>query len=165
MSDKHQKDIATLIELFDQSDWQELSLKIDDLELFVSNDSKAKGLAAGEAAPAKDAAPPAAKSASPQPSKDEPVTDTRTESAVPEGQVVIRAANVGTFYRAPTPGEAPYVEVGDVVTPETEVCLIEVMKLFTPQQAGVSGVISKICIEDTQMVEYDQPMFYVEQEK
>ena len=62
--------------------------------------------------------------------------------AIPEAPahwVAVRAPNLGTFYRAPKPGAAPYVSVGQKVDAETEVCLIEVMKLFTYVLAGVSG--------------------------
>lgn len=162
MPAKHHEDLATLIELFDASEWQELSLKIDDLELFLSNDPKAKGLIAREPTQPKGAdthtAPPERAASI----EHESSPQATSESGPEDGQVVIRAGNVGTFYRSPKPGEPPYVAVGDTVTPDTEVCLIEVMKLFTPQQAGVDGVIRTICIKDTQMVEYDQPLFYVE---
>lgn len=158
MPNKHHEDIATLVELFDASDWQELSLKIDDLELFLSNDPKAKGLTAH--APA--ATPPPGATQPKPAASPKPTRDTDPELGPIDGQVIIRAGNVGTFYRSPKPGEPPYVDVGDSVTLETEVCLIEVMKLFTPQQAGVAGVIRKVCVEDTHMVEYDQPLFYVE---
>jgi acetyl-CoA carboxylase biotin carboxyl carrier protein len=84
------------------------------------------------------------------------------DEPVPEGLVAVRAPNLGTFYRAPKPGAAPYVEVDQLVEPETEVCLIEVMKLFTPVKAGVRGRVVRICVEDGQMVDYDAPLFYIE---
>lgn len=80
----------------------------------------------------------------------------------PEGHVFIRAANLGTFYRAPKPGAPPYVSVGDEVSPETEVCLIEVMKLFTPLYARTKGVVREILVSDSALVEFDQPLFLVE---
>ena len=52
----------------------------------------------------------------------------------------MRAPNLGTFYRAPKPGAPPYVSVGQRVEPTTELCLIEVMKLFTSVAAGVTGI-------------------------
>ena len=48
------------------------------------------------------------------------------------------------------------------VAADTEVCLIEVMKLFTPVHAGLSGIVRHICVEDGEMVEHDQPLFYIE---
>jgi acetyl-CoA carboxylase biotin carboxyl carrier protein len=54
------------------------------------------------------------------------------------------------------------VNVGDTVAPDDEVCLIEVMKLFTPQYAGVKGVVREILANDSSLVEFDQPLFLVE---
>jgi biotin carboxyl carrier protein len=70
--------------------------------------------------------------------------------------------NLGIFYRSPKPGAPPYVELGAEVDEETEICLIEVMKLFTPVHAGLRGTVRHICVEDGEMVDHDQPLFYIE---
>lgn len=164
MANNHDKDIRTLVELFDDSDWRELSLKLGDLQLFLSKDPQAKPPApnASKALADEQSRYPKPKSDINESTTTHLPTNNTNDDSETEGLVAIRAANVGTFYRGPKPGEAPYVDVGDSVTPETEVCLIEVMKLFTPQQAGVTGIVRKICIKDAQMVEYDQPLFYIE---
>lgn len=77
------------------------------------------------------------------------------------GQLIL-APTLGVFYRAPEPGAAPFVDIGDEVEPEQPVGLIEVMKLFSTVQAGVRGRIVEILIENGQMVEYNQPIFRVE---
>jgi acetyl-CoA carboxylase biotin carboxyl carrier protein len=69
---------------------------------------------------------------------------------------------LGTFYKAPKPGAAPFVEVGQIVDKEDTVCVIEVMKLFSTITAGVQGRIVKVLVEDSQMVEFNQPLFLVE---
>ncbi len=74
----------------------------------------------------------------------------------------MRAPNLGTFYRSPKPGAAPYVTVGQTVGADTEVCLIEVMKLFTSVLAGVGGAVRRVLVEDAELVEYDQPLFLIE---
>lgn len=66
---------------------------------------------------------------------------------------------VGTFYRAPAPDKPPYVKIGDRVEPETVVCIVEAMKLMNEIQAGVSGEVVKIYVENGQPVEYGQPLF------
>jgi acetyl-CoA carboxylase biotin carboxyl carrier protein len=66
---------------------------------------------------------------------------------------------VGTFYRAPAPDKPPYVQVGDKVQPDTVVCIVEAMKLMNEIQAGVSGEVVKIYVENGQPVEYGQPLF------
>lgn len=66
---------------------------------------------------------------------------------------------VGTFYRAPAPDKPPYVKIGDRVEPDTVVCIVEAMKLMNEIQAGVSGEVVKIYVENGQPVEYGQPLF------
>ena len=76
--------------------------------------------------------------------------------------VTIVAPMLGTFYRAPAPGAAPFVEVGSVVEPGTIVCIIEVMKMMNSVHAGVSGTIAEIWVENAEPVEYGTPLFRVE---
>lgn len=73
----------------------------------------------------------------------------------------ITAPMVGTFYKSPSPEENPYVQVGDQVSANTTVCILEAMKLFNEIQAEVSGEIVEILVEDGQMVEYGQALFKV----
>ena len=76
--------------------------------------------------------------------------------------MAIRAPCLGTFYNAPKPGAPPFVSIGQPVSRETEVCLVEVMKLFTTVRAGVIGTIRELLVADSELVEFDQPLFYVE---
>jgi acetyl-CoA carboxylase biotin carboxyl carrier protein len=80
---------------------------------------------------------------------------------LPEGAVVVRAPYMGTFYRAPKPGAPAYVELGSEVTADTELCLVEVMKLFTAVRSPVAGRVHAILATDGQMVEANQPIFAV----
>jgi acetyl-CoA carboxylase biotin carboxyl carrier protein len=148
------KDIESLVELFNQSDWDEMHLKTDELEIFLSNDPQTVG-PSQTAAPAPNLVVPPGEEAPPTP-VGAPVPD------VAAGMVAVSAPNLGTFYRAPKPGAPPYVEVGQRVGEETEVCLIEVMKLFTPVRAGVAGVVREICIDDGQMVEFGQILVVID---
>ncbi len=77
------------------------------------------------------------------------------------GLVDIRAPMVGTFYRSPQPGAAPFVEIGSVVTPNTVIAIIEVMKLMSSTPAQVGGVIREIHAEDAQLVEKGQLLMRV----
>jgi len=74
----------------------------------------------------------------------------------------IVAPMLGTFYRAPAPGEAPFVDVGARVEPETIVCIIEVMKMMNSVYAGVAGTIAEVYVENGEPVEYGAPLFRVE---
>ncbi len=68
---------------------------------------------------------------------------------------------LGTFYRAESPGSAPFVEVGAPVGPETIVCIIEVMKMMNSVPAQVSGTVAEVCPNNGQLVEYGEPLFRV----
>jgi acetyl-CoA carboxylase biotin carboxyl carrier protein len=74
---------------------------------------------------------------------------------------VIRSPMVGTFYSSSSPEAAPYVSVGSVVRPDTTVCVIEAMKVFTEIPAGTSGTIAAVLVKNGQAVEFDQPLFRV----
>jgi acetyl-CoA carboxylase biotin carboxyl carrier protein len=84
------------------------------------------------------------------------------EVEIPDGWLQIKSPTLGTFYRSPKPGTPPFIEVGQKITPDTDVCLVEVMKLFTTVQAGKTGTIRKIYAADAELVEFDQPLFLIE---
>lgn len=84
---------------------------------------------------------------------------------IPPGAIAIRAPMLGIFYRAPAPGEKPFVEVGQRVKADDTVCLIEVMKLFNSIRAGVDGEVVKICAENSGLVEFDQVLICVKPSK
>jgi len=71
------------------------------------------------------------------------------------GITAIRSPLPGTFYRAPQPGAAPFVEVGATVTPDTVIAIIETMKLMTSVTAGCAGVIEEIVAQNASLVEAD----------
>ncbi|WP_434107367.1 acetyl-CoA carboxylase biotin carboxyl carrier protein [Paraburkholderia caffeinilytica] len=79
---------------------------------------------------------------------------------VPQGHVVT-SPMVGTFYRAPSPGAEPFVQVGDTVKEGQTICIIEAMKLLNEIESDKSGVVKEILVENGQAVEYGQPLFLV----
>jgi len=84
-----------------------------------------------------------------------------TEPHYPPGAVLVRAPMVGTFYRAFEPGGKPFVEVGTRVTPDTTICIIEVMKLMNSIPAGASGIVTHILVNDSQLIAADQPLIVI----
>ena len=105
--------------------------------------------------------PPAASVATaPAPVQTKPSAK-RAAGAAPAGTIEIKAQIMGMFYAQPEPGAPPFVVVGAEVKKDTTVCLIEVMKTFNAMTAGVNGVITEICAEDSQLVEYGQVLFRV----
>jgi acetyl-CoA carboxylase biotin carboxyl carrier protein len=152
--------VRLLMDEFVRSGLATLHLRAGGFELLLSNDPSAPSLSVttqAQAAPVSalaTAAPPRAARA--------PVavaTLTPVPAALPENAVVIAAPNLGTFYRAPKPGAAAYVEIGARVGRDDEICLIEVMKLFTAVKAGQAGTIIAVLAEDGAMVEAGQPLF------
>jgi acetyl-CoA carboxylase biotin carboxyl carrier protein len=78
-----------------------------------------------------------------------------------DGLHAVRSPLVGTFYRAPAPGEDAYVEVGDMVRAGQVLCIVEAMKLMNEIPADVSGEVVEILADNAEGVEYDQPLFYL----
>lgn len=107
------------------------------------------------AAPVSAVAPPVeAKAETPHPG-----AKAETEAAADEDLYKITSPIVGTFYRAPSPDKDPYIKVGDTVSPDTTVCIVEAMKLMNEIQAETSGEVVKIYVENGQPVEFGQPLF------
>jgi acetyl-CoA carboxylase biotin carboxyl carrier protein len=73
----------------------------------------------------------------------------------------IKSPMVGTFYRSPSPESAAYIEIGQSVTEETVVCIIEAMKVMNEVKAGVSGTIAEICTQNAHPVEFGAKMFRI----
>jgi len=87
--------------------------------------------------------------------------DEDTEAAADEH--VVKAPIVGTFYRAPSPDADPFVEVGDSVEEGDVLCIIEAMKLMNEIECETSGTVKEILVEDAEPVEFDQPLFILDE--
>lgn len=74
----------------------------------------------------------------------------------------IRSPIVGTFYRAPAPDAAPFVQVGSDIQPGTVLCIVEAMKLMNEIESDVAGRVAKVMVENGQPVEYDQVLFLIQ---
>jgi len=155
-------ELEVLIEEFRQSGLRELHARYGDLEVYLSQDSDASGLdgpRVSVAAPAARAVPVATASSA------APVSAAPSSApAAPEGSVLVTAPYLGTFYRAPKPGAPAYVEIGGSVSTESEVCLVEVMKLFTAVRAGVAGKVVQVLASDGDLVSAGQPLFAIQPE-
>ncbi len=75
---------------------------------------------------------------------------------------VIKSPLVGTFYRSPSPGAPPFVDVGDVVSPGQVLCIIEALKVMNEIESDVKGRVEKILVENGETVEYGQPLFLID---
>lgn len=116
--------------------------------------------AAAGSEPAQDGASSAAASAQ-EASGEEETAEAETETAADEH--VVKAPIVGTFYRAPSPDSDPFVEVGDSVSEGDVLCIIEAMKLMNEIECETSGTIQEILVEDAEPVEFDEPLFVIDE--
>ncbi|MCA2004825.1 MAG: acetyl-CoA carboxylase biotin carboxyl carrier protein [Ignavibacterium sp.] len=91
-----------------------------------------------------------------------PVEKKTTEETAESSLHTVRSPIVGTFYRAPAPDADPYVQVGDVVSVGTVLCIVEAMKLMNEIESDVNGKIVKILVENGKPVEYNQPLFLIQ---
>jgi acetyl-CoA carboxylase biotin carboxyl carrier protein len=77
------------------------------------------------------------------------------------GEIEVKSPMIGTFYRAPSPEAASYVEMGTEINPESVVCIIEAMKVMNEIKAEVKGIITQVLVENGKPVEFGQPLFKV----
>lgn len=147
--------IKKLIELLEESNIEELEIKEGEESVRISRGSKhamaapLQTLVQAAPAPAPVAAAPAPVAA--------PVASAEPAPAAPSGHAV-KSPMVGTFYRSPSPGATPFVEVGKKVNAGDVICIVEAMKMMNQIEADKSGVIDAFLIEDGEPVEFDQPL-------
>jgi acetyl-CoA carboxylase biotin carboxyl carrier protein len=146
-------DVAEIMRLVEQSKFDELNLEIDGVKLTLRRSASggmmrsATASAPSEAAVATAARAGAASARSAAPAAAGPVDKNLKE---------ITSPMLGTFYRAPKPGSAPFVEIGSAVEEDSVIAIIEVMKLMNTVRAGVKGVVTEILPADETLVEFGQ---------
>jgi acetyl-CoA carboxylase biotin carboxyl carrier protein len=151
------EEVAELVRIIDASACEELILETAELKLVMRRRGKAapEGVEDRRHGGAKVAIDEAAQSAKPvRGAAMQPASATGTE---------IRAPMVGTFYRAPSPNAAPFVELGAKVKKGQPLCIIEVMKLFTTIYADADGEVVSIGAENGELVEYGRLLFVLEE--
>ena len=159
-------DVLHILKLIDESKFDYFQLEVGELKITVSK---------GDPIPLAGTAPqPVAVNAAPAPSPAPSASTAPVKSApapapapaakavtVPEGMAAVTAPLLGTFYIAPEPGAPPFVKVGQQITEDTTVGLIEVMKVFNSVRAAVKGTIVEAVAQNGQFVEFGQPLFIV----
>lgn len=141
-------DVQEILRLLDASPYDELHIETERFKLTLR-----RAGAGGWTQERQTLASPRvaqAAAAHPSPASSEPTAVTQV---VEDGLLDIRTPIVGTFYRAPKPGAAPFVEVGARVDAETVVAIVETMKLMNSVYAGVRGEVVEICVADGEFVE------------
>ena len=153
------KEIKELIEILDQSSLTEINIE-DKVNIVNLKKEKETEIITPQVSqqPMQQIAPQQSAVSN---QLDAQSTEETSSSQENDNLKTINAPMVGTFYKSPSPEENPYVQVGDSVSNESTVCILEAMKLFNEIQAEVTGEIAEILVEDGQMVEYGQPLFKV----
>lgn len=158
-----QKDIDEILRLIQSAEHvADFRIKYGDLELNMSRTGAVSAPVAAMqgAAPLADPSPPAAE---PRPGAEQKSSLDRVPAdPIPPGMAAVKAPMVGTFYRAPSPGAKPFVEVGTAVEPDTVVGIIEVMKLMNSLSAGVAGTVKQILVEDSKPVGFGQVLVLID---
>ena len=136
--------IQELLALMDEGGLTELTWEKDDVKVHLSRKAQAAPVIQG--APALPA-----------------VASTPTESAptpevVLEGELFLSPL-VGTFYQRPNPNSDNFVQIGDMIKPDSVLCIVEAMKVFNEIPADTSGEILEVLAKDGESVEYEQPLF------
>lgn len=145
--------IRELVQLMKEHDLREIDLKQDDQQIRLCRSQE-------EVAPRiiTQAAPVAAAPAA-------PAAAAPTAAVESKNLAFIKSPMVGTFYSKPNPTAEAFVKVGDRVSPEKTVCIVEAMKTFNEIPAEVGGVIVAILVEDGEAVDFDKPLFKVDTSK
>jgi len=147
--------IRQLIEMMVANDLVQLSLRDGEIEVNLRRPNP-RGEPVVAAAPAMVTVPAAAGNPGPVMAAEPKPADV-ADIAYHE----IRSPMVGTFYASADPDSPPFVQVGSSVGPNTVVCLLEAMKVFSEIKAETSGAIERVLVRDGEAVEYGQPMFLV----
>ena len=151
--------IKKLIELIDESGIAEIEIKEGEQSVRISRYAPGASAVAVPAPPitAVSAIPAAmASTSTPAPATAAP----GAEPAAPDGHVV-HSPLVGIFYRAPSPGAAPFIEEGAQVKAGQTLCIIEAMKMMNQVEADRPGILTRILVENGAAVEYDEPLFVI----
>ena len=145
-------EIRKLVSFLEEKNLSVLELEVEGLKVKIGRNAPPAAAPVAAQAPADPAAPPETAAAA----------EARIQAAeVAKGHQLITSPMVGTFYRAPDPTSAPFVDIGDPVQKGRTLCIIEAMKLMNEIEADVDGTIVEIFAENANPVEYGQKLFAI----
>ena len=153
------KEIQNLLDFIAQSNLDEVNIETSELKLSVKRYGAAPVVQQVVAvAPAPVAVAPVAQAVAPA-----AVAPVAVAPVVASNRVTIKSPMIGTFYRSAGPDKPNFADIGSDITKGQTVCIIEAMKLFNEIESEISGRIVEVLVENATPVEYDQPLFVVEQ--
>ena len=148
------EELAAMVELLKGADFSEFRYEKGDLRIEIRRGGSDSSVSRE---PLQQVRPVAVHAATANPTREGPASV--VACAAGEQRQPVTAPILGTFYRRPKPGEAPFVAVGDLVEADTVICIIEVMKLMNSVVAGARGVVAAVHANDGDLVEFGQPLF------
>ena len=143
--------VKKLIELLEESNIGEIEIKEGEESVRISRHGNQPVAPMAYAAPA-PAAPATAETAASEPA---------APAAAPATDNAVLSPMVGTFYRAPSPDAASFVEVGQTVRVGDVLCIVEAMKMMNQIEADRAGTVTAIHVENGEAVEFDQPLISI----
>jgi len=149
------KDIKAIIDLMKKNSVSEFEMEKEGFKIRLKRGGNGSTGSGSEEAPLMTYMQPAVGTIPVQ----VPTAPALAAAPVPSGELEIKSPMIGTFYRAPSPEAASYVEVGTEVNPDTVVCIIEAMKVMNEIKAEAKGVITQVMIENAKPVEFGQALF------
>lgn len=152
------REVREILRTFHESGWAAMTLELDGMRITVGKDGPPAAAAPG-AAPVTTPppAPPVSESAAPAAAAPPPSAPADTVDTT--GCVEVRSPAVGAFWVSPSPGEPPFVQVGQQVEANDQLAIVEVMKLMNPVVAPQAGEIVRVCAANAELVEFDQVLF------
>jgi acetyl-CoA carboxylase biotin carboxyl carrier protein len=156
------KDIKAIIDLMRKNALTEFEMEHQDFKIKLKRGSAGSGEEGGPTIPyPMPVAVPAPILTAPMTAAGIAAAAAAQVPAAESNLLEIKSPMIGTFYRAPSPESAEYVEVGSEVGPETVVCLIEAMKVMNEIKAECKGVVTQILVDNAKPVEFGQPLFKI----
>jgi len=153
------KDIKAIIDLMRKNSISEFELERQDFKIKLKRGGNGS---TGPVVQFEDAQPVAyAPGTNTLPAPTAATANNQAAPAANSSEVEIKSPMIGTFYRAPSPEAAHYVEVGTEVGPDSVVCIIEAMKVMNEIKAEAKGVITQALVENAKPVEFGQPLFKI----
>lgn len=143
-------DIQEIMKQFENSDIRELNIDDGDFHLYLSKNRLNQNLQSAE----KEVT---------DTTEEKPVQVEETKQTV-ENTTPVKAPLVGVVYLQAKPGQAPFVKVGDYVEKGDTICIIEAMKMMTEVKSDISGTVTKIEVDNEDLVEVDQPLISVKED-
>jgi acetyl-CoA carboxylase biotin carboxyl carrier protein len=162
--DRNAKDLRALLSSVEAAGWDYARIEIDGLTVVVSREDEALNVTTSvvegtRSTPAAAPVPAPAPAAAPAAGAEPAVSPSGPAALEVSGEVnTVCSPSIGLYWRSPKPEAPPFVELGQAVTADDTVCIVEVMKLMTHVKAGQDGIVVRIHPANGDMVEFGSPL-------